>query len=158
MGSILSTFNIFNKQDDEKYLGYDLLEDNKDFVIFIDIYSVKSYSEKDIKDILEYIQYTKPATSYMNNGNIRLLFNTKENGYFLRSNIASEVIAYISSELSIWLTKNNKPDPRMINVKIKYMNYNKALLELLEYISDNNYKGSIYGVQNLDEHIYQELM
>lgn len=145
---------IFSKKT--VHLSDDLLNDDEEFVIKINIYTMKTFSLDDIQAILTYLQYTNPVVSYMYEHRIYLLYKPSKISPFLRSNKSGEIISYMSSELTLWLIKNNI-EPRMIDIHIEVREYKLLLDELLLKISENNYKGNIYGIETLtNEKIKEE--
>ncbi len=109
-----------------------------------------------MSSILEYLQYMHPVLSYAYSGTIYLLYNPKNKPPFLRSNVANEIISYISSELSIWMVKNGLPDPRMLDVDITIVSYKTAVQDIVNIIKTNKYTGHLYGVQELNEVIIKD--
>jgi hypothetical protein len=149
--------NIFSYGErPTKKLYSDVIDDVTDFVIEINIYTIVKLESKHQMAILEYLQFMHPTMSYICNNTIFLIFNQKQKSPFLRSNESGELIAYISSELSIWLLKNLGIDIRMVNIEISIGSYTTILHTLLKTISDNKYSGIVYGWDVLNEEKVRE--
>jgi hypothetical protein len=100
----------------------EIINDDDDFIIHIKIHFNERKNIEFMYTTIKFLQYTNPSFSYADRSNIYLLYNHKKKQPFLRSNIASYIISYLSSELSIWMFKNNMADIRMIGINIKVDN------------------------------------
>jgi hypothetical protein len=147
--------SYFSKTKKNK-LCEDIIEDHEDFAITINIYTMKplSFCEPDI--IMDYLQYTNPVLTYSHNNSIHLLYRPDKKLPFLRSNISGEIISYLSSELTIFLVKNNI-EPRMIDIHFLIEPYKTLLCNLKTTIIENKYHGKIQGIETLNEAKLNEL-
>ena len=147
--------SYFSKTKKNK-LCEDIIEDDEDFLITINMHVMKplSFCEPDI--IMDYLQYTNPVLTYSYNNTIYLLYRPARKSPFLRSNISGEIISYLSSELTIFLIKNNM-EPRMIDIHFLIEPYNILLSNLKTTIIENKYHGKIQGLETLNEAKLNEL-
>jgi uncharacterized secreted protein with C-terminal beta-propeller domain len=121
-----------------------LIDDNDDILINIQLYTCKNPNDNDSKRILDFLQFTHPTFCYMCHNKIWLVYNQKITPSFLRSNVASSVISYLTSELTIWIIQNMSLDLCMISINISIGDYNTLLEIVNSYIVDNTLSGFTY--------------
>jgi len=74
----------------------------------------------------------------------------------LRSNIVSDIISYISSELATWIAKNTDIDLRMINICVETTPYKESYSMLEKTIIHDKLHGKIYGEPKITFDILEE--
>lgn len=133
-----------------------LLDTDEDFLIAIDCYTNLTLTEEQLRGIVNYLQYTKPVLTYAHRTTIYLLYQPSKQSVFLRSNVLSEIVSYLSSELTIQLMRNSI-EPRMINICVSSGAYEVLLDNLKKIITRDKYLGVIYDVEKISEEYLSKL-
>jgi len=120
------------------------MSDEKDILFIIRLHSHNKFTNATTQEVLEYLQYTNPSFSYMCRSAIYLVYDQNNKHPFLRSNIASDIIAHLSSELSMWIVKNTKIDLRTVGVNVLISDYEHLLKQANAFMESTNYEGVVY--------------
>jgi hypothetical protein len=136
-----------------KKLCHDIIKDNEDFLIIIRVHTLNNNS---INVLLDYLQNTYPAISYINNKTIYLIYSNEHKHYRLRSNISGELISGLSSEVVLNCIKYNICEPYTLEVNITLQPYDTSLRYIIKQIEENNYKGYLHGIDNLSQEKIKE--
>lgn len=134
-------------QDTPRKLCDDLVDDETDFVVNIWVYA--AVTPIDLRSTMEHLQHTHPLYSYTCNKNITLIYSSGKKPVRLRSNVSGEIISSLTYEVTNYLLKNRICDPYAVEVSISTEKSDLALKKLLEYIAENKYAGSMFGIDNL---------
>jgi hypothetical protein len=134
-----------------------LLEDDACFMLRIYIYTENKMSMEDRIKILESLQYTHSVYSFIDRSCISLLFNPNKQVPFLRSNVASDIISSMSSEIAMWLTKNTNLNLRMINVNINVNSYEILSDEFANILTNNKDIGKLWGFDNITNELIADI-
>lgn len=153
MGQVIS----WPRNYENKRLCDDILDDDSCFIIRIYMYCGNPIDRKYQLPILESLQYTRSVYSFIDTNCVTLLFNPNKSSPFLRSNVVSDIIASLSSEVSMWLTKNTNIDLRMITVHIDVGEYTSLLNDFKQTISDHKLTGNLYSFDQIDDTIIDSL-
>lgn len=144
MGNWIYPVNI---QSPSKKLCDDIIDDYTDFTITIWVFA--AVTPVDLRSTMEHLQHTHPLYSYTHNKNIILLYSPNQKATKLRSNVSGEVISSITYDVASYLLRNGICDPYDIEVSINVEKNDIALKKMLKYIANNNYRGFMYGIDNL---------
>jgi hypothetical protein len=148
MGNYLPTITAEVKPVD---LCDDIINDQDDILIIVRLYAFNPINDTPTQKILEYLQYTNPTLCYMFKSTIYLVYDQSKNPPFLRSNVASDVISHLSSELTMFIVKNTSINLRMMNVHVSTADYALLLKQTNTFMSMSNFKGTVY-----EPYTYQE--
>lgn len=146
MGNYFSTNSIvkFNERFYEEYPC---------FLIVINIHSINYLDNNDIHNILQFLSNTQNVLAYGHKQSFYLLYNSEIKEPSLRSNSFSDIISYMSSELTIFLMKHldEKKELRFLDVRIESGSIIALITKIKNIIKNNKYLGEVYGIENLNE-------
>jgi hypothetical protein len=129
------------------------------FVITIYVHGMSYLDETDTHTILKFLSNTHPVIAYGYAQSYYLMYDSAIKEPSLRSNSFSDIISYMSSELTLFLVKNveSKKEPRFLDVRIESGVPSALMSNIKNIIKSNKYKGEIYGLENLNEEKIKEI-
>lgn len=129
------------------------------FLIIINIHSMNYLDNIDVHNILHFLSNTQTVLAYGYEQSFYLLYNSEIKEPSLRSNSFSDIISYMSSELTIFLMKHLdiKKELRFLDVRIESGNVISLISKIKNIIKHDKYLGEIYGVENLNEDKLKQL-
>jgi uncharacterized secreted protein with C-terminal beta-propeller domain len=122
-----------------------LINDNDDILINVQLHTGTIPNDDESKKILDFLQFTHFTFCYMCHNTIWLVYNQKTTPSFLRSNVTSTAITYLTSELTIWILRNTFLDLHMISINISVGTYNTLLETVNIYMTDTALSGFTHG-------------
>jgi hypothetical protein len=138
----------------------DVLSDTDDFLMVITIHSSElvgvNSTAHNYSCLVDHLQKTGVVLSYSYCKSIYLSYDRKKQETYLRSNVASDIISSVATDVTSYCIKNKICDPYLVEVELFKQPSNKSEEYILKLVKQHNYFGHIYGLEVLSEQIIKD--